>query len=207
MEKPPRVGVVEICRGSRMTKLPIIMGVRPKPKPEKTSVKRRNKSQNRRKILEKQIEEMVKLIVCWRDGATCVMNGFGGCGNGLMWNHFIAQGQSHWLKFDLGNVHWGCGNHNLLDYRGSKVFAIWFSETFGHQAMFAMEIERQSHTGANGKRSIPELEAMLERYDELYQNRYMHGSDDLHEEVKGGYYGDVIRTAWIKEGRLPVEKV
>ena len=172
-----------------------------KPKPTRAR-KTKKASGPKRKILEKQIEEMVKLIVAYRDGQQCVMRNFGGCGNGLMWNHLIAQGQSHWLKFDLGNVHWGCGNHNLLDYRGSKVFSIWFVKTFGIEVLEALETEKQLHRGASGKRSIPELEAMLYHYTELYQNRYVYiGNGDLQDEVEHGYYGMVVKTAFRPRGQ------
>ena len=95
---------------------------RAKPKPEKQKKTKRVPVEKRRKRLEKQIEDIIKLIIFWRDGQVCVMGKIDGgrCGNGLMWSHVIAQKQSSWLRIDLGNVVCGCGNHNLLDFHGDK---------------------------------------------------------------------------------------
>ncbi len=173
-----------------------------KPKPSKEKKVKRVPAEKRRKILEKQIEDMVKMIISWRDGQVCVMGEMDGvrCGNGLMWNHFIAQGQSNWMRLDLGNVFWGCGSHNGLDKWGDPILGIWVQETFGAKAVLALREEAKRH--ANGKkRTEYELEEMLAGYDQLYQNRYT-ADLDLASLVVGGFYGQVIKKAWLDENRI-----
>lgn len=166
-----------------------------KPKPEKQPRKKRKAKQTNRAILEKQIENIVKLIITWRDSQMCVMQNIDGgrCGNGLMWNHYIAQKQSNWLRLELGNVFLGCGNHNLLDFRGDKIFSLWFIKTFGVKAAEAMNAEKAAHSGGK-KRTIDELESLLAQYDCLYQDRYY--CDNTFEGlVENGYYGQIIKQA------------
>ena len=169
-----------------------VMAVIGKPKPEKYKKAKHVPIATQRKRLEKQIEEVVKLIIFWRDGQQCVMSKMDGgrCGNGLMWNHFIAQKQSHYLRLDLGNVFCGCGNHNMLDFHGDKTLSIWFMMTFGVQAAAAMAVQAKEHAGH--KWEGYELEDMLIHYDELYQNRYTVDLD-LPSLIEAGYYGEIIR--------------
>ena len=166
----------------------------PAPKPSKQSKKR---TTSKRKMLEKQIEEVGKMIMFWRDGNTCVMGNMDGsrCGNGLMWNHFIAQKQSSWLKLDIGNFFCGCGSHNMLDFRGDKVLAIWYMRTFGVDC--AEKLQLEASLNKSKKRTIPELEAMLTHYDELYQDRlYVKDVGDVNELAERGYYGSVVQQVF-----------
>jgi hypothetical protein len=110
-----------------------------------------------------------------------------------MWNHVIGQKQSHWLRLDLGNVFWGCGNHNMLDYHGDKTFFIWYCRTFHMRTAEAMNEEKQLHKGK--KREIYELEEMLAHYEQLYQNRY-YVELELDALINAGYYGEIVRKAW-----------
>lgn len=165
-----------------------------KPKPEKQKRPSCKRSKSSRAILEKQLEAIVKLIIFWRDGQECVQvrQDGGRCGNGLMWGHYIPQKQSHWLKFDLGNVFVQCGSHNNLDYRGDKSYSLWFISTFGTKAAEAMERAREF--GRGNKRSIADLQEMLSHYDDLYQNRFY--IDNTFEGlIKNGYYGEIIKNA------------
>lgn len=167
--------------------------IHPKPKPVKQAKEKREPIAKRRRILEKQIEAIVKLIIAWRDGQVCVMGNLDGsrCGNGLMWNHYIAQVQSPWMRHDLGNVFWGCGNHNLLDKHGDPILGIWVQKTFGSVAVISLRNEAKSHVGK--KRTEFELEKLLAHYDELYQNRY-YVELTLEGLVRGGYYGEIIKS-------------
>ena len=115
------------------------------------------------------------------------------CGNGLMWGHYIAQGQSSWLKYDLGNVFVQCGNHNGLDHNGDKSYAVWFVSTFGVEVARAMDAERDAHREKSGakQRTIQELEELLAHYDALYETRY--GSYEFGEMIGLGYYGEIIK--------------
>jgi len=168
-----------------------------KPKPTKKPKVKRVKVQQRRKLLCKQIEAIVKLIIFWRDGQVCVQHMDNNCGNGLMWGHYVAQGQSAWLRYDLGNVFVQCGNHNLRDHNGDKSYAYWFVKTFGIKAAEHIELQKTKHAGGK-QRTVQELEEMLAYYDELYQNRY-YVDADLKSLVTAGYFGEHIQTAWALE--------
>jgi hypothetical protein len=167
--------------------------IHPKPKPIKQTKAKRVPIEKQRKKLERQIEDIVKLIIFWRDGQSCVMSKMDGarCGNGLMWNHFIGQKQSHYLRLDLGNVFCGCGNHNMLDFHGDKTLSIWFMQTFGVQTAAALNQQKLLHAGH--KWQLDELELLLVHYDNLYQNRF-YVELDLQSLIKAGYYGEIIRV-------------
>lgn len=147
----------------------------------------------RKKRVEKQLEALTKLLIAWRDGQECVMRGRGKCGNGMMWNHLVSQNSSAWLRYDLGNVFWGCGVHNYEDYHGSTVMPAWYADTFGQAALSAMDLERITHN--KQKHSLTELEDMLAHYDELYQNRYTVNLD-IASLVKAGYYGEIVKNTY-----------
>lgn len=187
-----------------MTKLPIIMGV---PKPTKADRPKKPKpSIPRRKVILGQIEAIVRQIVFWRDGMQCVEVEIDGvrCGGSLQWGHFIARQQSGWLKYDLATF-CQCRNHNNLHDKGAQTMHVWFVEKFGTGAQAALELAAREH--ANGKqRPIYELEEMLAHYDALYDAHFS-VTAELSELVEKGYYGQIIRDAWIKEGRLPVVEV
>ena len=180
---------------------------RPKPKPTKTTrTKRRKASKPLRKVLEAQLEAIVKLIVFWRDGSQCVEGEIDGgrCGNVMQWGHFVPRSRSKFLKYDLATFV-QCNNHNLIhDSRktggGDPVFGLWFVKKFGVTALEMLhQTQRENSDGSN--RTIPELEEMLAHYEKLYQNRF-YVSLDTHSLIAAGYYGDIIREAWVKEGRI-----
>lgn len=148
-----------------------------------------------RKIVEQQLEDIIKLIVFWRDGQQCVEHEIDGarCGNGLQWGHFIPRSQSRYLKYDLATF-CQCGSHNNLHAKGAQTMVTWFVKTFGAHAQ--AEIERIAREHANEKqRTIQELEDLLAYYTDLYQNRHFVNLD-LESLVEAGYYGQVIKSAW-----------
>lgn len=175
---------------------------RAKPKPTKASrpkLPKKPSSAKMRKMLCKHLEAIVKEIIFWRDAQVCVQTATDGhrCGNGLMWGHYIAQKQSSWLRYELGNVFVQCGNHNQLDFRGDKSYAVWFMTTFGPASAQAMENERDAHRGGK-QRSIIELEELLSKYDELLQSRFT-VSADIPSLVEAGYFGEIIQGITIPE--------
>ena len=163
-----------------------------KPKPEKQKKTKRVPIEKRRKRLEKQCADMLKLIIAWRDGQVCVMGQMDGarCGNGLMWNHLISQSQSAYLRLDLSNVFFGCGNHNLLDFHGDKTLTLWFVSTFGVPALQALQSASRENSGK--KRTEAELETLLAHLDDQYQNRFT-ADLTIGGLVMGGYYGSIIK--------------
>ena len=173
----------------------VMSAIHPKPKPTKKKKVKRVPVAKRKKILEKQLADIAKMIIAWRDGQVCVMGQIDGarCGNGLMWNHFIAQGQSAWMRHDLGNIYWGCGSHNMLDKWGDPILGIWVQDTFGSKAVLALRAEAKAHIKM--ERTEHELESLLAHYDELYQNRF-YVNLDLQSLIKAGYYGEIVRLAF-----------
>jgi len=172
----------------------VMSAIHPKPKPEKQKKVKRVPVAKRKKILENQLADIAKMIIAWRDGQVCVMGQIDGarCGNGLMWNHFIAQGQSAWMRHDLGNIYWGCGSHNMLDKWGDPILGIWVQDTLGSKAVLALRAEAKAHVKV--ERTEYELEQLLAHYDELYQNRF-YVNLDLQSLIKAGYYGEIVRLA------------
>lgn len=175
------------------------------PKPTRPP-KGKKRTKPRRKVLEMQIEAIVKMIVFWRDGGECVEKEIDGgrCGGKMNWGHFIPRSRSKFLKYDLATFV-QCDSHNLIhDSRktggGDPIFGLWFTKKFGVFALEKLsEVQREHTDGKN--HTIPELEEMLAHYDELYQNRFYVSLDTM-SLVKAGYYGKIIREAWIKEGRI-----
>lgn len=178
----------------------LLMAIISKPKPVKQA-KKSKRTKPRRKILEQQLEAVVKLIVFWRDGAECVERHIDGarCGGGIQWGHYIPRQQSRWLKYNLATFA-QCRNHNNLHDKGAQTMGVWFCDTFGTEAAKALELERAAHRG-QPQQTIQELEEMLAHYDELYQNRYF-VELTLERLVAAGYYGEVIKSAWIMDGRI-----
>jgi len=178
----------------------------PHPKPDKKAKGKRTMTKPRRKVLNAQLEAIVKQIVFWRDGGQCVEREIDGgrCGNVMQWGHFIPRARSKYLKYDLATFV-QCNNHNLIhDSRkpggGDPVFGLWVTKKFDVGALEALSLTQRMNI--DGKdRTIPELEEMLAYYDELYQNRY-YASLDTASLVAAGYYGEIIKQAWKDEGRI-----
>lgn len=167
------------------------------PKPPRPP-KGKKPSKPRRKILEAQLEAIVKQIVFWRDGSECVLRYIDGgrCGGKMNWGHFIPRSRSGWLKYDLATFV-QCDSHNLIhDSRktggGDPIFGLWFSKTFGLPALEAMSEAQRLNIG--NKHTIPELEELLKHYDTLYENRYFI-TPEKHDLIAAGYYGEIIRKA------------
>lgn len=178
---------------------PLVKSLQVKASPAKPKVG------NRRKILEAQIEAMVKQIVFWRDQSQCVLQQIDGgrCAGRVVWGHFVPRARSKYLKYDLATF-CQCDGHNLIhDSRktggGDPIFGLWVTDTFGVETLRAISLEQRAHLGANGKRSIPELEDMLARYDHLYDMRF-YVELTIPALVEKGYYGEVIQKAMSQKG-------
>lgn len=181
---------------TRATQHHIVMdAIRPAPKPTK-------QRKPARKILEQQLEDICKHLVFWRDGAQCIERNIDGarCGGGIQWGHYIPRQQSRWLKYEIGNTFAQCRNHNNLHDKGAQTMGAWFALTFGVTAVVMLEAERAAHRGDKNQ-TVDELRDMLDRYTELYQNRYFVGLE-LCDLVAAGYYGETMKAAWKQEGRI-----
>lgn len=184
----------------RATDQHTVMAVIGKPKPEPKRKKARH-SINARKVIEQQLEDICKLLVFWRDGAECVERNMDGgrCGGGVQWGHYVPRQQSRWLKYEIGNTFAQCRNHNLLHDKGAQTMGVWFVSTFGTRAACMIEAERAAHRGEKNQ-TIDELREMLDRYTELYQNRF-YVTPILSDLIAAGYYGETIRKAAEMEQR------
>lgn len=194
-----------VTRAAELNQVMAVIEARPpRPKPTKADRKRKTKAARpARKILEKQLEDICRRIVFWRDGMECVEKELDGvrCNEVIQWGHYTPRQQSRWLKYDLGNTFAQCGSHNNLHDKGAQTMGVWFALKFGAETAKAMELERDAHRGKKN-RSVVELAEMLARYDNLYENRYAMLGANIQQLVQAGYYGDIIREAWQKEGKL-----
>ena len=75
----------------------------------------------------------------------------------------------------------------------------WFVQTFGNEALNILINQQRLNIGK--RPDLSDLEYWIAIYGELYENRY-YVSTDIEELVAGGYYGNAIRSAWIKTGRI-----
>jgi len=165
----------------------------PKPKP----VKHRKPP---RKVVEKQLEAMAKQIIFWRDGSECVERFIDPrCRPGIQWGHVVPQGKSPKLVYSLSNVFPQCPNHNLLHNKKDPVYNDWYVRQFGARAYNDLCQFQRDNIGT--QYCLWELENMLERYDELFENHFYVGLS-IEELVAAGYYGEIIQAAWKSEGRI-----
>lgn len=168
-----------------------------KPKPQKQAKKsRKARTMPRRKQVEQQLESIVKRIVFWRDGSECVLRHIDGgrCRGKMNWGHFVPRKSSRFLKYDLATFV-QCDGHNFLHDRSDPIFGLWFSKTFGLAAHEALSVKQRANTGANYEQSTQDLEVMLERYLEMYDNRFYVGLD-LDSLITAGYYGQTVADAY-----------
>jgi hypothetical protein len=158
-----------------------------KPKPAPKAKGKKLTAPKRRKLLEKEVESLMRELVWWRDGSACVMRHIDGarCGGGIQWVHFIARSKSAYLVYILGNTFCGCANHNGLDHWGDDVMSVWFSGEFGSAAHKAIWQEARDHVGK--KPAEWELQEWIDELKALLYNRPAMHTPELLIEL--GYYG------------------
>jgi hypothetical protein len=157
------------------------------PKPKKTDAQ----------LYEAALDHLCRLITTWRDGVTCVIHGEG-CGSVSQWGHVIPQGSSTVLVHELSNSFRQSDTCNLLHRRVQAPYYDWYKAKFGNLA-YTMLIEAWKKN-VGKKHTSNELRDMVIQYAELYETRYSYlGLEDL---VSAGFYGNIIKEAWIKEGRI-----
>ena len=163
----------------------------------KVTTKARSKSDR----LRDAVKVLCREITYWRDGLQCVERNIDGghCGGGMQWGHVVPQGQSAYLALDLGNAHVQCAAHNTIHGHFQAVYNDWVRSKFGNRSFDALKQARSDYEGYQFDE--PELLEKLAQYNELYDNRF-HASVDVESLVSAGYYGEFIKEAWIKEGRI-----
>lgn len=157
------------------------------------------KNQTERQLVCMALDQLCRLLTTWRDGCSCVLEGDGKCSGGSQWGHVVPQGSSSYLIYELSNSFRQCETHNTMHRFVQLPYHVWYQKTFGELALLMLDEARRNNVGY--KFGIVELYGKLRKLNELYSNRY---SVDLDIEslVSRGYYGDIIREAWIKTGKI-----
>lgn len=173
----------------------------PKPKPSpKTKGKPKKQKTNRQKLIA-EISDLCRKLTIWRDGCTCVLSGVDGgrCNDVSQWGHVIPQGASGFLKHSLSNSFRQCGSHNKLHVTNQIVYLNWYTRTFGKRAF---DLLTEASKVTYHKFYINDLWEMRDNLNLLWDNRTTLTGANMTELVYAGYYGDIIREAWVKDGKI-----
>jgi len=162
---------------------------------------RKNKTD--KQMIEAACDLLCRLLVEWRDGVTCVLANVDGvaCSRVPNWGHVIPQGGSAYLVYELSNSFRQCSAHNIIhDKVNPEIYLEWYSQSWGRLARKMLKESQIDHSG----QGLNEVDLMirLTQLNELYALRYSFGSATIEEKVQAGFYGEIIREAWIKEGRF-----
>lgn len=178
----------EIWRGAEPMHMPTCT--------ESIKVIRFNKNKTDKQMYEAALDHICKLLTAWRDGVMCVIHGFG-CGNTPQWGHVIPQNSNAYLIYDLGNAFCQSDTCNLIHRMVQAPYYDWYKATWGLRAYNMLIDTWRNEKG--GRKDLPQL---LLHYVDLYMNRYQYSITNKAELVNAGYYGDIIREAWVKDGRI-----
>ena len=172
-----------------------------KPKPTKKDRPRKKKVKTNRQKLILEISDLCRKLTTWRDGCICVLCEVDGgrCNDVSQWGHVIPQGASGYLKHNLSNSFRQCGSHNIIHKTNQAIYLNWYRRKFGNLA-FEMLTEASKKT--YHKFTVPDLWQMRDELKKLVDNTYLMAGTDIAGLVFEGYYGSIIREAWIKEGRI-----
>lgn len=172
-----------------------------KPKPAKTAKGKPRKQKTNRQKLMAELSDLCRKITTWRDGCTCVLVDVDGgrCNNVSQWGHVIAQGGSGFLKHSLSNSFRQCGSHNKIHNNNPAIYLNWYRHKFGN---LAFDLLTEASKKTYHKFAVPELWETRDFYRTIYDQRFVMNGASLAELIEAGYYGDIIREAWVKEGRI-----
>ena len=121
------------------------------------------------------------------------------CNDVSQWGHVIPQGASGYLKHNLSNSFRQCGSHNKIHTNNQAIYLNWYRRKFGNLA-FEMLTEASKKT--YHKFTTPDLWEMRDELKKLVGKTYLMAGAGIADLVYQGYYGSIIREAWIKEGRI-----
>jgi hypothetical protein len=158
------------------------------------------KRQTDRQLLNMALDQLCRMLTTWRDGCSCVLVKFDGgrCGGVSQWGHVVPQGSCSYLVHELSNSFRQCENHNGIHRFVQLPFHVWYKDVFGEAALSLLDKSRQEHVSY--KFGIVELREKLAHLNFLYQSRFTVGLR-LKDLVSFGYYGEIIKEAWKKEGK------
>ena len=154
-------------------------------------------------IYKMALDRLCQLITEWRDGVTCVLASTDGarCGKISQWGHVIPQNNGAFLVYELSNSFRQCDTHNLIhDKRNPDIYFSWYAQKWGHRAKDMLNQAWKDNIGI--KWSDEDYRNKLIELSDLYDMRWGFGNATLEEKVEAGFYGNIIREAWIKEGRI-----
>lgn len=149
-----------------------------------------------KQMYEAALDHICRLITEWRDGCMCVIHGEG-CGEYSQWGHVIPQGANAYLVYELSNSFRQSDKCNLVHKIVQAPYFDWYKATWGLRAYEMLKEAWQTQKG--GQKNLPQL---LMQYVELYENRHNFSLTSREELVAAGYYGEIIKEAWIKDGRI-----
>lgn len=160
------------------------------------------KNQTDRQLLCMALDELCRRITTWRDGCNCVLGETDGgrCSNDSTWGHVIPQGSNSYLIYNLSNSFRQCSTHNGIHRFVQLTYHLWYQMKFGKLALAILEKEKNDHPRSNF--SVADYREILVELSMMYQNRYAYSTATMTEKVAAGFYGSVIRDAWIKEGKV-----
>jgi len=164
----------------------------------KPIVFRKNKTD--KQMYEAALDYYCREITTWRDGCMCVIHEGRECGRVSQWGHVFPQGSSAFLVYELSNSFRQSDTCNLLHRSVQAPYYDWYKETFGGLAYKMLVNSWQSNVGHG--LNAEELRDKLIEYGDLYELRHSFTNATLEDKVEAGFYGSIIREAWIKEGRI-----
>lgn len=149
-----------------------------------------------KQMYEAALDDICRLLTAWRDGVMCVIHG-NGCGEISQWGHVIPQGANSYLIYELSNSFRQSDKCNLTHRMVQAPYYDWYKATWGLRAYNMLKEAWQTQKG--GRKDLPQL---LMQYVDLYMNRHRYSVTNREELVTAGYYGEIIKEAWIKDGRI-----
>ena len=88
----------------------------------------------------------------------------------------------------------------IHDKANPEIYLEWYRSTWG---ALALRMLKQSQIDNRGLHlNDGQLKEKLDELNELYDMRWSFGTASLEEKVQAGFYGNIIREAWTKEGRI-----
>lgn len=159
----------------------------------------KNARKTERQMYEEALDYVCRELTKWRDGVRCVIHG-DACGQYSEWGHVIPQGSCSYLVYELSNSFRQSNTCNQTHRFVQAPYYDWYKAKFG-QTAYKMLIDAWK-TAPNGGLSTQSLIELLPQYVDLYDRRFAMNGSTLAELIEAGYYGDIIREAWIKDGRL-----
>lgn len=157
------------------------------------------KNQTPTQLVKMALDELCRLITIWRDGCNCVISSHE-CRGDSQWGHLYPQGSNAHLVYELSNSFRQCEGHNSMHRFVQAPYFLWYQRKFGHRAFDMLEAERLAHPVC--EYNITDYKEMQAELSALYLDRHRYTGASIEEKVYGGWYGNIIKEAWVKEGRI-----